>query len=149
MLASYVVVAEFNDQLERRRAGVAGGQRHTGEQRVSDLGAYALGVLQEFARDHEIVGEARGRGLMLGMELVDPSTGEPNSLAANALQRYAIERGLIVELGGRGDCVVRLLPPLNVSRETLDQAFEILSAALDEVSPVGSHNGHARRPSAI
>jgi diaminobutyrate-2-oxoglutarate transaminase len=116
---------------------------------VSDLGAYALGVLEGFARDHEIVGEARGRGLMLGMELVDPSTGEPNTLAAIGLQRCAIERGLIVELGGRGDCVVRFLPPLNVSRETLDQAFEILGAALDEVSPVGSRNGYARRPSAI
>lgn len=116
---------------------------------VRDLGAYALGVLEEFARDHEIVGEARGRGLMLGLELVVPSTGEPNTLAAVALQRCAIERGLIVELGGRGDCVVRLLPPLNVSRGTLDQAFEILSSVLDEISPAGSRNGHAPRPAAI
>jgi diaminobutyrate-2-oxoglutarate transaminase len=113
---------------------------------VRDLGAYALGALEEFARDHEIVGEARGRGLMLGMELVDATTGEPNTLAAVALQRYAIERGLIVELGGRGDCVVRLLPPLNVSRETLDQALEILGAALAEISPVAARNGHAPRP---
>jgi diaminobutyrate-2-oxoglutarate transaminase len=116
---------------------------------VCELGAYALGVLEGFARDHEIVGEARGRGLMLGIELVDPSTGEPNTLAAVSLQRCAIERGLIVELGGRGDCVVRLLPPLNVSRETLDQAFEILSTALEEVSSLASRNGHAPRPAAI
>ena len=115
---------------------------------VRDLGAYALGVLEEFARDHEIVGEARGRGLMLGLELVDASTGEPNTLAAVALQRCAIERGLIVELGGRGDCVVRLLPPLNVSRETLDQALQLLGLALDEVSP-GSRNGHSRHQAAI
>jgi len=116
---------------------------------VRDLGAYALGMLEELARDHEIVGEVRGRGLMLGMELIDVSTGEPNTLAAVALQRCAIERGLIVELGGRGDCVVRLLPPLNVSRETLEQAFEILGSVLDEISPVGSRNGHAPRPAAI
>jgi diaminobutyrate-2-oxoglutarate transaminase len=117
--------------------------------RVGELGAYALGVLEGFARDRAIVGEARGRGLMLGMELVDPSTGEPNTLAAVALQRGAIERGLILERGGRGDCVVRLLPPLNVSRETLDQAFEILGAALEEISPAGSRNGHAPRPAAL
>jgi diaminobutyrate-2-oxoglutarate transaminase len=116
---------------------------------VRDLGAYALGVLEEFVRDHEIVGEARGRGLMLGLELVDASTGEPNNLAATALRRHAIERGLIVELGGREDCVVRLLPPLNVSRETLDQALEIIGSALGELSPVGSRNGHAPRPAAI
>ena len=116
---------------------------------VRDLGAYALGVLEGFARDHEIVGDVRGRGLMLGIELVDPSTGEPNTSAAGALQRCAIERGLIVELGGRGDCVVRLLPPLNVSRETLDQAFEILDSVLDELSPVASRNGHAPRSATI
>jgi diaminobutyrate-2-oxoglutarate transaminase len=116
---------------------------------VRDLGAYALDVLEGFARDHEVVGEARGRGLMLGLELIDASTGEPNTPAAVALQRCAIERGLIVELGGRGDCVVRLLPPLNVSRETLDQALEILGSALNEISPVASRNGHAPRPAAI
>lgn len=97
---------------------------------VRRLGDYALSVLQGFARDYEIVGEARGRGLMLGMELVDPLTGEPNTDAAIALQRGAIERGLILELGGRGNAVVRLLPPLNVTRETLDQAFEILDEVL-------------------
>ena len=133
-------------------AGVASArimQRDGILEHVCDLGGYALGVLEGFVRDHEIVGEARGRGLMLGIEVVDPSTGEPNTLAAVALQRSAIERGLIVELGGRGDCVVRFLPPLNVSRETLDQAFEILNAALEDVSPVGSSNGHARRPATI
>jgi diaminobutyrate-2-oxoglutarate transaminase len=105
---------------------------------VRDLGAYALGVLEGFVRDHEIVGEARGSGLMLGIELVDGATGDPNSPAATAVQRGAIERGLIVELGGRGDCVVRLMPPLNVSRETLDQAFEILHSVLAEATAAGS-----------
>jgi diaminobutyrate-2-oxoglutarate transaminase len=99
---------------------------------VRDLGAYAMEMLQGFVRDYEIVGEARGSGLMLGIELVQPLTGEPNTQAAIAVQRRAIERGLIVELGGRGDGVVRLLPPLNVSRETLEQALEILDSALAE-----------------
>jgi diaminobutyrate-2-oxoglutarate transaminase len=100
---------------------------------VRDLGAYALNVLEGFARRYSIVGEARGSGLMLGLELVDPSTGEPGSQAATALQRSALERGLIVELGGRGNAVVRLLPPLNVTRRTLDQALDILDLALAEL----------------
>ena len=98
---------------------------------VQDLGAYALGVLDQFARGYEIVGEARGSGLMLGIEMVDPATGEPSAQAAVAVQRGAIERGLIAELGGRANCVVRLTPPLNVSRRTLDQGLEILGSALD------------------
>ena len=104
---------------------------------VTEMGAYAFELLEGFVRDHEIVGEARGSGLMLGFELVQPGTGEPNTKAAKAVQRGAIERGLIVELGGRGDGVVRLLPALNVSRDTLEQAFAILGEVLSEVA-VGS-----------
>ena len=74
---------------------------------------------------------------MLGLELVDPETGEPNTEAALSVQRVAIERGLILELGGRGNCVVRLLPPLNVTRETLEQAFDILDFALAQASAAG------------
>jgi diaminobutyrate-2-oxoglutarate transaminase len=97
---------------------------------VRDMGELALACLQELADDFEIVGEARGVGLMLGLELVDPRTGEPNYPAAAAVQRAALERGLIIELGGRDDCVVRLLPALNVTRETIDQALGILREAL-------------------
>jgi diaminobutyrate-2-oxoglutarate transaminase len=104
---------------------------------VRDIGAHAMAGLQRLVADHDIVGEARGSGLMLGIELLD-SDGEPNSQAAASVQRGAIERGLILELGGRGNAVVRLLPPLNVTRETLDQALEILDAAIADVEPEGS-----------
>lgn len=101
---------------------------------VRELGEYALATLEEFAREHAMIAEARGSGLMLGIELVDPATGEPDSAAAIAVQRAALERGLIIELGGRHDAVLRLLPPLNVTRRTLDQALEILQDALAEVA---------------
>jgi diaminobutyrate-2-oxoglutarate transaminase len=101
---------------------------------VRKLGAYALAALEGIAREHVIVAEARGSGLMLGIELVDPLTGEADFDAAAAIQRAALERGLIVELGGRNDAVVRLLPPLNVSRQTLDQALEILRDSVTAVA---------------
>ncbi len=97
---------------------------------VRELGAYALDSLKQMAHRHPIVAEARGTGLMLGFEMIDPLTGEPSGTAARQVQRLALERGLIVELGGRDDAVVRLLPPLNVSRRTLDQALEILGDAV-------------------
>jgi diaminobutyrate-2-oxoglutarate transaminase len=96
---------------------------------VGEQGAYALGRFAELEAAYDCVAEVRGLGLMLGMELVDPATGDPDSELAVAIQRAALERGLIVELGGRGDSVVRILPPLNVSRETLDQALDVLEAA--------------------
>jgi diaminobutyrate-2-oxoglutarate transaminase len=103
---------------------------------VREMGELALAGLQDLADEFEIVGEARGAGLMLGLELIDPATGEPNYPAAAAVQRAALERGLIIELGGRDDCVVRLLPALNVSRATIEQALSILREAL-EVAAAG------------
>jgi diaminobutyrate-2-oxoglutarate transaminase len=95
-----------------------------------ELGAYALERLREIVDAHAIGGEARGMGLMLGLELIEPETGEPGSETARAVQRGCLERGLILELGGRGDAVLRMLPPLNLTRETLDTALGILRSAV-------------------
>jgi diaminobutyrate-2-oxoglutarate transaminase len=113
-------------------AGVAAArvmERENILQNVREQGAYALDALRELQREHRIVADVRGLGLMLGLELTDPNGGAPGRLA-RAVQRAALNRGLIVELGGRHDAVVRILPPLNVTRRTLDQALEILGAAL-------------------
>ena len=100
---------------------------------VEEQGAYALGRMLELVDRFEIVEEARGVGLMLGLEVRDPAGGNPGAIA-RAIQRAAIERGLIVELGGRYDAVVRILPPLNVTRRTLEQALEILEQSIAHVS---------------
>ncbi|MDT8913871.1 diaminobutyrate--2-oxoglutarate transaminase family protein [Amycolatopsis sp. PS_44_ISF1] len=80
---------------------------------------------------HPWVSDVRGLGLMWGIELADPATGAPASALALAVQEHALRLGLIVELGGRGDCVVRLLPPLNVTAEVVGTAAGILLAALE------------------
>ena len=103
-------------------------------ERVNELGDYALGRLEELRAAHPQVGDVRGRALLIGLELVDPETGEPDGATAARVQRRALEQGLIIELGGRQDAVVRLLPPLNVSRETLDDALQILERAIGETS---------------
>jgi diaminobutyrate-2-oxoglutarate transaminase len=102
-------------------------------QNVRELGRHALDVFEELERDEEIVCDARGRGLLLGVEIADPRGGPADGLA-RAIQRAALERGLIVELGGRNGAVVRFLPPLNVTRRTLDQALEILRDSIRAVS---------------
>ena len=101
---------------------------------VREMGAQALAGLEHIVADFAIAGEARGSGLMLGLELVDPATGDPNGEAAVAVQRAALERGLIVELGGRQDAVVRLLPPLNVTGATLERGIAILRDAVAAVA---------------
>lgn len=82
------------------------------------------------------IGEVRGEGLMLGVEVIDP-TRNPDSLGhpphggdiARAIQSAAFHDGLILETGGRHGSVLRLLPPLTISDAEIDQASDILSDA--------------------
>ncbi|WP_274563073.1 diaminobutyrate--2-oxoglutarate transaminase family protein [Streptomyces spiramyceticus] len=110
-------------------------------ERAALLGARMLGQLQGLAADHPSIGNVRGRGLMIGIELVDPDAQEPSctgvppaapALAA-AVQQECLDRGLIVELGGRHAAVVRLLPPLTLTDEqataVIDRLADALSAA--------------------
>ncbi|WP_235215401.1 diaminobutyrate--2-oxoglutarate transaminase family protein [Phaeacidiphilus oryzae] len=107
------------------------------DERAADLGGRMLERLRELTRRHRCVGEARGRGLMLGLELVRPDA-DPDGLGARppapelarAVQREALRRGLIVETGGRDGCVVRLLPPLTMSEEQAEAVLERLDDAL-------------------
>lgn len=99
-------------------------------QNVREQGAYAHARLSDLESRYEAVGEVRGVGLMLGVEIIDPLTGAGDPVRARSIQRSALEHGLILEVGGRDDCVVRLLPPLNITRETLDQALDILGDAI-------------------
>jgi diaminobutyrate-2-oxoglutarate transaminase len=100
---------------------------------VREQSAYTIARLDEFEAEYDFIGEVRGLGLMLGMEIIDPATGAADSALALRIQRGLLERGLIAELGGRDDCVVRLLPPLNVTRETLDQALDVMEATFAAV----------------
>ena len=109
------------------------------------MGQRLRGHLLELQRRHAFVGEVRGRGLMLGMEIVDPagSTGPATSVGpgprpshgrlAAALQHACIRRGLIVELGGRDGSTMRFLPPLIITEQEIDHVAEILTAAFDAV----------------
>lgn len=84
---------------------------------------------------HPWVYDVRGRGLMWGIELANPRTGEPASAQASAAQAQALRNGLIIELGGRADGTLRLMPPLNVTAEVVDTACSILLDAITECCP--------------
>ena len=81
------------------------------------------------------VREVRGLGLMWGIELADPASGGTKTSPARQVQAHALRKGLILEVGGRDDCVVRMLPPLNVTAEVVDVACSILLEAIAETCP--------------
>jgi diaminobutyrate-2-oxoglutarate transaminase len=107
------------------------------DRHAAAMGERLRAHLLEIQKECAVVGEVRSRGLMLGLELVVPG-GSP-SLAgpaapcretALAVQQGCLRRGLIVELGGRAGATVRLLPPLIIGADEVDQVAEILRAAI-------------------
>ncbi|WP_405939181.1 diaminobutyrate--2-oxoglutarate transaminase family protein [Streptomyces sp. NBC_00726] len=107
-------------------------------ERAGVLGGRMLVSLRSLAADHPCVGDVRGRGLMIGVEIVDPEarpqgTGTeppPDPVLAAAVQQECLSRGLIVELGGRYSTVVRLLPPLTLTDEQATAVVDRLADAL-------------------
>lgn len=104
-------------------------------ERAAELGDRMLTALRGLAADQPCVGDVRGRGLMLGIEIVDPDTGAAAPDLAAAIRQECLDRGLIVELGGRHGAVVRLLPPLTLTDE---QATAVLDRLADAV-PAAAH----------
>ncbi|MCX4781472.1 diaminobutyrate--2-oxoglutarate transaminase family protein [Streptomyces sp. NBC_01264] len=100
-------------------------------ERAATLGAHMLTALRGLIPAHPCVADVRGRGLMLGVELADPDTGESAPALAAAVRQACLDRGLIVELGGRHSSVVRLLPPLTLTDE---QAAAVLDRLADAIS---------------
>lgn len=115
--------------------------RYLKEQRLPEHAAAMGERLREhlliLQRDYPQLGDVRGRGLMLGVELVDPAgapdaQGHPPQHArlAPLVQRECLKRGLILELGGRHGSVVRFLPPLIISAAQIDQVADIFGKAV-------------------
>jgi 4-aminobutyrate aminotransferase len=84
------------------------------------------------AAEHSIVGEVRGRGLMLGLELVG-SDGEPDPRAAVRFLEACKSRGLLIGKGGVKANTVRISPPLTITREAAQEAANIFEEALAEI----------------
>ncbi|MGP8298665.1 diaminobutyrate--2-oxoglutarate transaminase family protein [Streptomyces inhibens] len=106
-------------------------------ERAGELGARMLTRLRSLAAAHDCIGDVRGRGLMLGVELVDRAADADATGArpadpqlAAAVRHACLDRGLIVELGGRHSAVVRLLPPLTITDEQADAILDRLADAI-------------------
>jgi 2,4-diaminobutyrate 4-transaminase len=101
---------------------------------VRARGAQVESRLTGALADNPVVVEVRGRGLMWGIELAAPGDGRTAGELAAQVQALALRAGLILELGGRDDRVVRMLPPLNVTERTVDLALSILLDAIEGAS---------------
>jgi 4-aminobutyrate aminotransferase/(S)-3-amino-2-methylpropionate transaminase len=100
----------------------------TGRARV--IGERILAVLNDLASRHPLVGDVRGRGAMVAIEIVRPGTVEPDPVTAGRISAACHQAGVITLTCGTYSNVVRLLPPLVIGDELLDDGLAVLSAAV-------------------
>lgn len=106
------------------------------QQNAEEVGSYLKERLLKLAGEHPAVGEVRGRGLMLAIELVGPG-GEPDPAAAAAFMEACRERGVLVGKGGLKGNAIRISPPLTVTREAAGEAVRVFEEALSSVEAGG------------
>jgi 4-aminobutyrate aminotransferase-like enzyme len=98
------------------------------------MGALLIKRLKELEGKYKVVGEVRGKGLMIGVEIVkNEKTREPGSDECKKVRALCAEYGLIVGLGGFWSNVIRIQPPLTIRENRIYEAVEIFENAVKEV----------------
>lgn len=101
------------------------------QQHAHDVGAYFKRSLEELTERHEICGAVHGLGLYLGLELVkDRDTLSPAPRETAALCERMLDLGVVVQPTGRHDSVLKIKPPLVVTREDVNHVVKALDTAL-------------------
>jgi 4-aminobutyrate aminotransferase/(S)-3-amino-2-methylpropionate transaminase len=134
-------VEHFVGQDERNPVAIAAALatlKTMKEQNLNDRARHIGEILTKHLRDLQercgIAGDVRGRGAMIALEFVTPGTKDPNPEALKAIVRECNQHGLIALTCGEFANVLRLLPPLVISDDQLDDGLNVLSSAILNVS---------------
>ncbi len=100
--------------------------------RAGEIERLMLPALQKLQADDDRIGDVRGRGAMIAVELVRSGTDEPDADLAKAVAASAHQAGVIVLTCGTFGNVLRFLPPLSISDELLTEGLDILISAFEE-----------------
>ena len=99
---------------------------------ATQQGAYIMKRMKEVMKDSEIIGDVRGKGLMIGVEVVeDKKSKKPASEKANEIMMRSWKRGVAIITCGKS--TLRLVPPLVITRDLVDSALDILTDTIREV----------------
>ena len=102
-------------------------------QNAASMGDYILGQLRELQKRFPLIGDIRGKGLMIGVELVkDPVTKEKAVEERNRIIQACFEKGLLIL--GCGENVFRLIPPLIITKKEADTALTILEEVFQKMN---------------
>jgi 4-aminobutyrate aminotransferase len=102
---------------------------HDLQANAAKLGTRLIAALRSLAERYPVIGDVRGKGLMIGVELINPD-GTPRPEAAARVLNKARENGLLIGKGGLHGNVLRLAPPLTLTEDEADEALEKLTDAI-------------------
>jgi 4-aminobutyrate aminotransferase len=113
---------------------------HDLQANAASMGARLISGLRDIAGRNPVVGDVRGKGLMVGVELVEPDGRTPSVAAAIRILEETRERGLLVGKGGLHNNVIRLAPPMTVTGDEVDEALGALAGSI-AAAQVASREG--------
>ena len=93
-----------------------------------------LGRLRNMQTRYDAIGDVRGRGAMVAVEIVRPGTREPDSITTKAIAAACHRAGLVLLTCGTDGNVIRMLPPLVMPEHLLEQGLDIIDRAFDTVT---------------
>jgi 4-aminobutyrate aminotransferase/(S)-3-amino-2-methylpropionate transaminase len=102
--------------------------------RATEMGHYTMGKLLELQKQNPLIGDVRGLGLMIGVELVRDEKLAPATQEAEAIRDSLLRQGVLVGVGGVYGNVIRFQPPLVITRQQIDRALDAFATALAEVA---------------
>jgi 4-aminobutyrate aminotransferase-like enzyme len=104
--------------------------------RSAELGEASLSLLKEELANHPLVGDIRGKGLLIGIELVKPGTHNmrPNKHAATNVRRILFKMGYLIDLAGHDEHVLRLSPALTIDRDVLERSLMDVCSAVKMIT---------------
>jgi 4-aminobutyrate aminotransferase len=104
-------------------------------QNAQTQGEYLRGKLDELAAKYELIGEVRGMGLLLAIELVEDRQSKiPAAAATNAMLEAARDNRIFIGKGGLSGNVLRISPPMNIGKTDIDNFVEALDASFQKVT---------------
>ncbi|GAA1965280.1 4-aminobutyrate--2-oxoglutarate transaminase [Agromyces allii] len=99
-------------------------------ERAKEIGTVLIGRLNALRTTDARIGDVRGRGAMVAIELVDPSTGAPDAALTSKVAAYAHSQGVLVLTCGTYGNVIRFLPPLTISDDLLIEGLQVVAEGL-------------------
>jgi len=103
---------------------------HDLQSNAAKLGTRLLDGLRGHVQQCQLMGDVRGKGLMIGVELVEPGTDRPAAAAAGRVLELSKSRGLLIGKGGLYGNVLRLAPPMTLTEQEASEALQILTDSL-------------------